>query len=61
LWVAYWAACGLTVGAAMPRPGGAIVFLILVCGAYLGIVRLFAGYLVKKEISEHLKALETRY
>ena len=41
--------------AAMPEPGGAIVVFVVTCGAWFGIVSFLGGYLIKKEIGDHLK------
>src|SRR5260221_9133175 len=52
LWAAFWIACGLLVGLAMPEPAGVFVFGTIACAAWVG--HLVNGYLVKKEITNEL-------
>jgi hypothetical protein len=55
LWVLYWVALSSFVASAMPEPGGAVVFLLVSCTAWFGIVRFLGGYLITKEIGVCLK------
>ncbi|MGH9638459.1 MAG: hypothetical protein ACRD3Y_00235 [Bryobacteraceae bacterium] len=56
LWVAFWIACSILAARAMPEPGGAVLVVVVACAAWFGIVSFLGGYLVKKEISDRLKA-----
>ena len=55
LWVAFWLGCDLLAASDMPRPGGAIFFVVFACAAWFGIVSFLGGYMIKKEISDCLK------
>ena len=55
LWVAFWIACSLLAARAMPEPGGAILVIGVTCAAWFGLVCFLGGYLIKKEISDHLR------
>jgi hypothetical protein len=52
--LAFWVACGSLAASAMPKPGGAILVIGIACAAWFGIVSL-GGYLIKKEIGDHLR------
>jgi len=39
----------------MPPLGGVIVVIGVACAAWFGIVSFLSGYLIKKEIGDHLK------
>lgn len=54
LWVAFWITCGSLAARAMPEPGGAIFLIGIACAAWLSIVYLLGGYLIKKEIADCL-------
>ena len=55
LWLAFYVECGILAASAMPEPGGAILVIGVACAAWFGIVSFLGGYLIKKEISDHLK------
>jgi hypothetical protein len=55
LWVGFWVACSLLAASAMPWPGGPILFIGVACAAWFGLVSFVGGYLIKKEIDDHLK------
>jgi len=56
LWVALsFCSCGFAA-AAMPEPGGAIVFVVGSLAAWFGFVSFLGGYLIKKEIADCLNA-----
>ncbi|HET6841759.1 MAG TPA: hypothetical protein VFK06_08745 [Candidatus Angelobacter sp.] len=39
----------------MPQPANVIVFIVLAGAAWFGYVTFLAGYLIRKEIADHLK------
>jgi hypothetical protein len=53
--VAFWVACSCLAASAMPEPGGAILVIGVACAAWFGVVSFLGGYLIKKEIGDHLK------
>jgi hypothetical protein len=53
--VGFSIACGGMAAAAMPEPGGAIVFIVFSCAVWFTHVSFLGGYLVKKEIADQLK------
>ena len=55
LWVAFWIACSSLAAQRMPKPGGAILVIGVACAAWLGLASFLGGYLIKKEISDHLR------
>ena len=55
LFVAFWIWCSGLAAAAMPEPGGAILVIGVSCAAWFTHVSFLGGYLVKKEIADHLK------
>jgi len=56
-WVAFWViCCGLTA-LGLPEPAGAIFFIGVTCAAWFGNISFFAGYLVKKEITNSLMVI----
>jgi hypothetical protein len=55
LWFLFWVALSSFVACAMPEPGGAIMFLLVSCTAWFGIVRFLGDYLITKEIGVRLK------
>jgi hypothetical protein len=55
VWVAFWVACGAGVASALPVLGGAILLIGVACAAWFGNVFFLGGYLIKKEIGDHLK------
>ena len=57
LWVTFWGACSLLAASAMPEPGGAIFFIGITSSAWFAIVSFLGGYLIKKEITNSLKAV----
>jgi hypothetical protein len=54
LWVAYWSLSSLLAAAAMPQPGGVLLFVGVTCAAWLGIVMFLGSYLIKEEIKNYL-------
>ena len=54
-----FAALGITAGClaalAMPEPAGLLFFVGFACTTWFGIVSFLSGYLIKKEISDHLR------
>ncbi len=55
LWVAFWIACSLLAVRAMPEPEGAILVIGVACASWLGVVCFLGGYLIRKEIGDHLR------
>jgi hypothetical protein len=55
LWTAFWIACSFLAARNIPEPGGSILVIVVGCAAWFGIVSFLGGYLVKKEIVDHLK------
>jgi hypothetical protein len=55
LWMVFWVTCSFLAARAMPEPGGVIMFFGVASAAWFGIVLFLGGYLVKKEIGDHLR------
>jgi hypothetical protein len=55
VWVGFWVACSALAASAMPEPAGTLVVVTFTSAAWLGIVSFLGGYLIKKEIGDHLK------
>jgi hypothetical protein len=56
LWALFWIVCSLLVARAMPQPGGILLVIGVASAAWFGIASFLGGYLIKKEIADHLKA-----
>ena len=55
LWTALLIVCGAPALLVVPPPAGVIVFIALASAVWFGNVTFLAGYLIKKEIGDHLK------
>jgi hypothetical protein len=55
VWTGFWVAFGALAASAMPQPGGAIALIAIICAAWFGNVSFLGGYLIKKEIGDHVK------
>ena len=61
LWVGFSVACSAGVASAMPVLGGAIVLIVIPCATWFYNVFFLGGYLIKKEIGDHLKDGKHQY
>ena len=56
--MAYWVALLFVAALSMREPNAAIFFVVTVSIAWVVLVSFFGGYLIKKEIGDHLEKAE---
>jgi hypothetical protein len=59
VWVAFWVWNSAVVALKLPRLPGVIVFVGFCLAAWFGYVSFLSGYLIRKEISDCLKGVES--